>query len=35
MNLSERLTQLKEERNILQKDIADGCNIPLRTYQRY
>lgn len=31
----ERLTCLKESKNILQKDIAKSCNIPLRTYQRY
>lgn len=33
--LSERLQLLKEKRNLMQKDIAAGLGIPLRTYQRY
>ena len=33
--LSDRLIQLKNERNILQKDIAASLNISLRSYQRY
>ena len=33
--LSERLIQLKTERKLLQKDIAKGSNIALRTYQYY
>lgn len=34
-NLSERLIQLKTEKNLLQQDIAKDNGIPLRTYQRY
>ena len=34
-NLSQRLKQLKIERNLLQKTIAYDNNITLRTYQRY
>ena len=34
-DLSERLVQLKTEKNLLQQDIAKDNNIPLRTYQRY
>lgn len=34
-NLCERLNQLKNERSLLQKDIAKDNNIKLRTYQRY
>jgi len=34
-NLSGRLLQLKNERNLLQKDIATESGIPLRTYQCY
>jgi len=34
-NLDERLIQLKTERNVLQKDIAHGIGISLRSYQRY
>lgn len=33
--LPERLQLLKEKRNLMQKDIATGLGIPLRTYQRY
>lgn len=33
--VSNRLIQLKNERNILQKDIAKALNISLRSYQRY
>lgn len=32
---SERLQNLREERNILQKDVAASIDVPLRTYQRY
>lgn len=35
MNLDERLIKLKNERNLMQKDISTGSGIPLRTYQRY
>ena len=31
----ERLAKLKESRNLMQKDIAAGIGVPLRTYQRY
>ena len=34
-SLSERLVQLKTEKNLLQQDIAKDNDIPLRTYQRY
>ena len=34
-NLTERLIELKETRNILQKDIAEAISIHIRTYQRY
>ncbi len=33
--LSERLQQLKCDRNVLQKDIATSVNLSLRAYQRY
>lgn len=33
--LSERLTELKSSKNFLQKQIAEGAGVPLRTYQRY
>lgn len=33
--LTERLQELKNVRGILQKDIAAGIDVPLRTYQRY
>lgn len=32
---SDRLQQLKSDRNLLQKNIASAVNISLRTYQRY
>ena len=35
VDLSNRLVQLKTERNLLQKDIAKGSGIPLRTYSYY
>ena len=31
----ERLQELKEERNVMQKDVAAAIDVPLRTYQRY
>ena len=34
-NLSERLIQLKTDNNLLQKDIAQGAGLALRTYQYY
>ena len=34
-NFSERLIQLKHERNLLQKDIAAALGLSLRTYQYY
>lgn len=34
-NFSTRLKQLKNERNLLQKDIADSIGISLRAYQYY
>lgn len=34
-NLSSRLKQLKNERHLLQKDIAEGIGISLRAYQYY
>lgn len=33
--LSERLAELKSSNNFLQKQIAEGAGVPLRTYQRY
>ena len=35
MFFTDRLNELKASRNIMQKDIAIGANIPLRTFQRY
>ena len=35
MKFSERIIQLKKERNLLQKDIANAINITVRNYQRY
>ncbi len=32
---SERLQELKEKRNVMQKDVAQAIGVPLRTYQRY
>ena len=34
-NLTERLNQLKTERNLLQKDIAKDTGLSLRSYQYY
>lgn len=34
-NLAERLEELKESRNLKQKEIAEAVGVPLRTYQRY
>lgn len=33
--LSDRLIELKENKNLLQKDIAKGVGLSLRSYQRY
>ena len=33
--LIDRLTELKTSKNLLQKDIASGIGLSLRTYQRY
>ena len=33
--LAERLRELREQRNVMQKDVAAGIDVPLRTYQRY
>lgn len=33
--LCERLEQLRKERQVLQKDIADYLNVAVRTYQYY
>lgn len=33
--LCERLKQLRKERQVLQKDIADYLNVTVRTYQYY
>jgi len=35
VTLSERLIQLKTENQMLQKDIAEGTELALRTYQYY
>jgi transcriptional regulator with XRE-family HTH domain len=35
INFCDRLFQLKTNKNLLQKDIARGINISLRSYQRY
>ena len=35
MNFCERIVELKTQRNVLQKDLAQAIGIPLRTYQRY
>ena len=32
---SERLRELKESQNVMQKDVAASIGVPLRTYQRY
>jgi len=33
--LSERLNQIKLDRNLLQKDIAEAVGVHVRTYQKY
>lgn len=33
--ISERLRELKSSKKLMQKEIAKGSGIPLRTYQRY
>lgn len=33
--LSERLNELKTSRKLMQKQVAEGTGIPLRTYRRY
>ena len=33
--LSKRLTELKNSRKLMQKQVAEGTGVPLRTYQRY
>lgn len=35
MNFSERIISLKNERNLLQKDIAIAIGVTVRNYQRY
>lgn len=35
MNFSERIVQLKENRKVLQKDIAQAVGVTPRNYQRY
>ena len=35
MKLCERLIELKESRNLLQKDVANAVGLSLRSYQRY
>lgn len=35
MNFSERIVQLKNERKLLQKDIAEAAGVTVRQYQRY
>ena len=35
MNFSERIVSLKQERNLLQKDIALAIGVTVRNYQRY
>ena len=35
MNFSERIVQLKNERKLLQKDIAKAAGVTVRQYQRY
>ena len=34
-SLINRLDELKASRKLLQKQVAEGAGIPLRTYQRY
>lgn len=33
--ISERLNELKTANNFMQKQVAEGAGVPLRTYQRY
>ena len=35
MLLCERLAELKSSKQLMQKEIAQGAGVPLRTYQRY
>lgn len=35
MTFPEHLLELRLQRNVLQKDIADSLGIAIRTYQRY
>lgn len=35
MLLHERLAELKSSKQLMQKEIAQGAGVPLRTYQRY
>lgn len=35
LTLSTRLNDLKTSKNLLQKQVAEGSGIPLRTYRRY
>ena len=35
MLLCERLSELKSSKQLMQKEIAQGAGVPLRTYQRY
>lgn len=35
LTLSARLNDLKTSKNLLQKQVAEGSGIPLRTYRRY
>ncbi len=32
---SERLVQLREQRKLSQRDVADACGVVVRAYQRY
>ncbi len=34
-SLTNRLDELKTSRKLMQKQVAEGSGIPLRTYQRY
>ncbi|CUX27934.1 MULTISPECIES: helix-turn-helix domain-containing protein [Clostridia] len=34
-NFSERIIQIKNDRNLLQKDIANAIELSIRNYQRY
>jgi len=34
-NLADRLIEIKQKKQILQKDIAENIDISLRSYQRY